>query len=203
MTFSAGTNSEYKFKGGDAIYEDVNHDGNINELDMVYLGNSNPLMNGGISFKFNYKTLSVNVFSNFRIGNEVVNMGRMFAENMYGNNNQAASVNWRWRKDGDLTHMPRALYQSGYNWLGSDRFVESGSFFRVKNIQLNYGVPKEYLKHVNVNQATLYLTINNLMTFTKYSGVDPEVGYGSLGVSYDSNQTPRSKSFTAGLSVSF
>lgn len=203
MTFSAGTNSEYKFKGGDAIYEDVNHDGNINELDMVYLGNSNPLMNGGISFKFNYKTLSVNVFSNFRIGNEVVNMGRMFAENMYGNNNQAASVNWRWRKDGDLTHMPRALYQSGYNWLGSDRFVESGSFFRVKNIQLNYGVPKEYLKHVKVNQATLYLTINNLMTFTKYSGVDPEVGYGSLGVSYDSNQTPRSKSFTAGLSVSF
>ena len=130
-------------------------------------------------------------------------MARMFAENMYTNNNQAASVNWRWRKDGDLTTIPRALYQSGYNWLGSDRYVEDGSFLRVKYVQINYSVPTKLLKHYFLNQVILYVTINNLLTFTKYSGVDPEVGYGSLGVSQDNNQTPRSKSFTVGISIGF
>lgn len=203
MYFGFGTNTAYKFKGGDAIYEDINHDGNINELDMVYLGNSNPLLNGGFGFKLNYKQLSVNIFSNFRIGNKVVNIARMNAENMYSNNNQSASVNWRWRKDGDLTTMPRALYQTGYNWLGSDRYVEDGSFLRVKYLQINYAFPTKSLKKYFLNQMILYVTVNNLFTFTKYSGVDPEVSYGSLGVSQDNNQTPRSNSFTAGISIGF
>lgn len=203
MTFAAGESSEYKFRGGDAIYEDINHDGNINELDIVYLGNSNPFFNGGLSLKFNFKRLSANIFSNFRVGNKVVNRARMLAENMHSNNNQAASVNWRWRKDGDVTSIPRALYQSGYNWLGSDRYVEDGSFFRVKNLQVNYTFDAAKLKPYQINSLNLYLTINNLLTFTKYSGVDPEVGYGSFGVSTDNSQTPRSRSFTAGVSVSF
>jgi TonB-linked SusC/RagA family outer membrane protein len=203
MYFAYGTNTAYKFKGGDAIYEDINHDGNINELDIVYLGNSNPLLNGGMGLKLNYKQLSVNIFSNFRIGNKIVNMARMNAENMYTNNNQSASVNWRWRKDGDLTTMPRALYQTGFNWLGSDRYVEDGSFLRVKYVQINYSIPTKSLKRFLLNQMIFYVTVNNLITFTKYSGVDPEVGYGSLGVSQDNNQTPRSNSFTAGISIGF
>lgn len=204
MTFAAGNEqSEYKFKGGDAIYEDINHDGNINELDIVYLGNSNPLVNGGLGMKFNYKQLSVNINTNFRIGNKIVNMGRMYAENMYSNSNQCASVNWRWRKNGDITEIPRAMYQSGYNWLGSDRYVEDGSFWRVKNIQINYSVPSKKLKAFSMNQLNLYMTINNLFTLTSYSGVDPEVGYGDLGVSKDNNQTPRSKSFTVGITAGF
>lgn len=197
------TNAGYNFRGGDAIYEDINHDGNINELDIVYLGNSNPLFNGGFSLKFNYKRFSATVFSNFRVGNKVVNNGRMLAENMFENNNQCASVNWRWRKDGDLTTMPRAMHKSGFNWLGSDRYVEDGSFLRVKNLQVNYSFPSKMLKPLLLSQLNLYLTVNNLFVITKYSGVDPEVGYGGLGVSKDSNQTPRSKSFTAGISVSF
>ncbi|MBN2765247.1 MAG: SusC/RagA family TonB-linked outer membrane protein [Paludibacteraceae bacterium] len=203
MTFAAGESAEYKFKGGDAIYEDINHDGNINELDIVYLGNSNPYFNGGLTLRFNYKRLSANIFSNFRVGNKIVNRARMLAENMYSNNNQAASVNWRWRKDGDITPIPRALYQSGYNWLGSDRYVEDGSFFRVKNLQVNYMFDPVKVKPFGINSLSLYLTINNLLTFTNYSGVDPEVGYGSLGVSTDNSQTPRSRSFTAGVSISF
>ncbi len=201
MAFAAGTPTEYKFKGGDAIYEDINHDGNINELDIVYLGNSNPLLNGGFSVKFFYKQLSVNIFSNYRFGNKVVNMARMTAENMYSNNNQCASVNWRWRKDGDFTNMPRALYQNGYNWLGSDRYVEDASFLRAKYLQVNYSVPSKHLKYFNINQLNMYLTVNNLFVLTKYSGVDPEVGYGSFSVSTDYSQTPRSKSFTVGVSV--
>jgi hypothetical protein len=203
MMYAAGQPSQYAFRGGDAIYEDINHDGNINELDVVYLGNSNPLFNGGLSFKFAYKRFSATIFSNFRVGNKVVNKARMLAENMYNNNNQCASVNWRWRKDGDVTTMPRALASAGYNWLGSDRYVEDGSFFRVKNLQLNYSFPTKMIKPLLLSQLNLYLTLNNLLVLTNYSGVDPEVSTGSLGVGTDNGQTPRSKSFTAGVSVSF
>lgn len=104
MTYAAGKTFEYKFRG--YIYEDINHDGNINELDIVYLGNSNPIVNGGFGLKFNFRQLAINVNTNFRIGNKIINMGRMYA-NMYSNNNQAASVNWRWRKNGDVTEIPQ------------------------------------------------------------------------------------------------
>jgi TonB-linked outer membrane protein, SusC/RagA family len=193
--------SQYKFRGGDAVYEDINHDGNIDELDIVYLGNSNPLLNGGFGPTFHYKNLSCNMSFNFRYGNKIVNEARMLSENMYSTNNQSTVVNWRWRKEGDITTIPRALYEYGYNWLGSDRFVEDGSFLRFKYLQFNYSVPKKLLSRFNINKANFYLTFNNLLVFTKYSGVDPEVGYGSLGVSTDTGKTPRSKDMTLGISI--
>lgn len=203
MYYAYGTSAAYTFKGGDAIYEDINNDGNINELDIVYLGNSNPKVNGGLGLKLNYKRFSLNIFSNFRFGNKIVNIARMNGENMYSNNNQIGSVNWRWRENGDYTTMPRALFKSGYNWLGSDRYVEDGSFFRIKYITFNYGFDPKSVKKLSLSQLNCYFTMNNLFTFTKYSGVDPEVGYGSLGVSTDGNQTPRSVSFTTGITVGF
>ena len=132
-----------------------------------------------------------------------MNSARMNLEKMFDAYNQSSAVNWRWRKNGDITEIPRAMYNCGYNFLGSDRYVEDGSFFRVKNLQVNYMLDPAKLKPYHINSLNLYLTINNLLTFSKYSGVDPEVGYGSLGVSTDNSQTPRSRSFTAGISVSF
>ena len=125
----------------------------------------------------------------------------MYSENMYSTNNQSTVVNWRWRKSGDVTSIPRALYQYGYNWLGSDRYVEDGSFLRFKYLTFNYSVPKPLLKKFSVEKVNLYLTFNNLLVLTKYTGVDPEVGYGSFGVSMDSGQTPRSKDLTLGLTI--
>jgi len=205
LYFAYGTNSQYKFRGGDAIYEDVNHDGSIDALDMVYLGNSNPLINGGFGPTFHYKDFSCKMFFNFRYGNKIINSARMNAENMYSDNNQSMAVNWRWRKDGDITNMPRALYQTGVNWLGSDRYVEDGSFLRFKYLTFNYSVPSKLIKRYNVNRLNLYLTFNNLLVLTKYTGVDPEVGYGNLtsnnGLSYDGSATPRTKDFTLGVSI--
>ncbi len=201
MMFAYGTTSEYKFRGGDAKYKDVNHDGSIDELDIVYLGNSNPVMNGGFGSTLRYKNLNCTLFFNFRYGNKIVNAARMNAENMYNDDNQSIAVNWRWRKDGDDTKIPRALYQSGYNWLGSDRFVEDGSFLRFKYLTFNYAVPAATLKPLGIDKVNVYLTFNNLYVFTKYTGVDPEVGYGGFGVSKDNAQTPRSKDFTLGLSI--
>jgi len=205
MYFEYGTTSQYKFRGGDAMYEDINHDGSIDALDIVYLGNSNPILNGGFGPTFHYKDFSCKMFFNFRYGNKIINTARMNAENMYYDNNQSIAVNWRWRKDGDDTQMPRALYGTGVNWLGSDRYVEDGSFLRFKYLTFNYTVPSKLLKRFNVNRLNLYLTFNNLLVLTKYTGVDPEVGYGILtqnhGLSFDGSATPRTKDFTLGLSV--
>lgn len=203
MVYRFGNANQYTFAGGDAIYEDINHDGNIDALDIVYLGNSNPDFNGGFGFKFKYKRLSLNVFSNFRVGNKVVNAARQDLESMRNSNNQCTSINWRWRKDGDVTTMPRALYDKGYNSLGSDRYMEDGSFLRIKYITLNYSIDPKLLKKYYLNQMSFYFTMNNIYCFTKYSGVDPEVGYGNWGVSTDNAKTARPRYFTAGITLGF
>ncbi|MDD4361351.1 MAG: SusC/RagA family TonB-linked outer membrane protein [Bacteroidales bacterium] len=203
MYYAYGTTAQYEFKGGDAIYEDINHDGSIDELDIVYLGNSLPKFMGGFGTNLRWKQLSLNLFFNFRTGNKVVNDARMKAENMYTNDNQSIAVNWRWRKEGDITEMPRALYNYGYNWLGSDRYVEDASFLRFKYMTFNYAVPTQYLKPYKLNTLSFYLTFQNLLVFTNYTGVDPEVGYGSRSVAKDSSKTPRSKDFTLGIKIGF
>ena len=202
MMFCAGS-VNYEFKGGDAIYEDINHDGQINEYDIVYLGSSLPKFTGGFGFRINFGRLSLNNQFNFRYGNKIINAARMNAENMYTNNNQSRAVNWRWRVDGDITEMPRALYKMGYNWLGSDRFVEDGSFIRLNYTQLSYSVDPKLLKKWGISQLNLYVSANNLFCLTNYSGADPEVGYGSLGIVTDNAQTPRAKSFTGGITIQF
>ena len=202
MMFRAGT-TNYEFRGGDAIYDDVNADGSIDELDIVYLGSSLPKFTGGFGFKLKWGRLSWNNQFNFRYGNKIVNKARMNAENMYSNNNQSRAVNWRWRVEGDITTIPRALRQHGYNWLGSDRFVEDGSFIRLNYSQISYAFDPKIMKQFGINRLSLYVSANNLFCLTKYSGADPEVGYGGYGVSSDNAQTPRAKSFTAGVTVQF
>lgn len=202
MYFAYGTTNSRQFRGGDAIYEDINHDGTIDELDIVYLGNCNPKVNGGFGFTVRYnQRLSLNAFFNFRYGNKVINYARMYAENMYGNDNQSIAVNWRWRQDGDLTEIPRALYQDGRNWLGSDRFVEDGSFVRFKQLTLNYNFDQKTLKTLGLNQLALSFTLNNILTWTKYTGVDPEISPNSQGICADYSKTPRSKYFTMGVTI--
>ena len=191
------------FHGGDAIYEDVNHDGQINELDIVYLGSSLPKFTGGFGFKLHWGRLTWNNQFNFRYGNKIINKARMNAENMYSNNNQSRAVLWRWRVEGDIAPIPRALYNYGYNWLGSDRFVENGSFIRLNYTQLSYALSPKTLKKFGLSQVSLYVSANNLFVLTKYSGADPEVGYGGYGVVTDNAQTPRARSFTGGITVSF
>ena len=202
MMFCAGS-VNYEFRGGDAIYEDINADGQINELDIVYLGSSLPKFTGGFGFKFHWGRLTWNNQFNFRYGNKIINQARMEVEKMYDNNNQSRAVNWRWRVEGDITEMPRALRQTGYNWLGSDRFVEDGSFIRLNYSQLSYSLPTKTIKKWGLTQLSFHVSANNLFVLTKYSGADPEVGYGSMGIVTDNAKTPRAKSFTGGITIRF
>ncbi len=206
MLFGYDSNDQtyiYKFQGGDAIYEDINHDGNINELDIVYLGSSLPKITGGWGFKLNYGRWSLNTQFNFRAGNKIINRARMLAENMYTNDNQSTAVNWRWRVEGDDAPIPRALYRDGYNWLGSDRFIENGSFMRLNYMQLSYSLDPKIIKKAGLTQLSFYVSANNLFCLTGYSGADPEVGYGGYGVTTDNAKTPNARSFTVGATIQF
>lgn len=204
MTFRYGKVG-YEFKGGDAIYEDINHDGTIDELDIVYLGSSLPKVTGGFGFKLNFGRLTWNNQFNFRYGNKIINAARLNAESMNTVNNQSRSVNWRWRVEGQSDALiPRALYgSSNYNALGSDRFVEDGSFLRLNYTQLSYSFSKKVLKKTGLTGLRIDLSANNLFCLTKYSGADPEVGYGGLSIVTDNAQTPRARSFTAGINIQF
>ncbi len=195
----------YNFVGGDAKYEDINHDGQINELDIVYLGSSLPKLTGGFGFKFNYAQWKVNMQFVYRLGNKVINSARMEAESMSNNNNQCRSVNWRWHNEGDITYLPRAATTrtdfDTYNYLGSDRFVEDASFLRLNYVQLSYNFDKNFVKSLGLSRLTASLNINNLFKITKYSGVDPEISQGGWSPARDGARTPRSKSFTFSLNI--
>ena len=199
------TNSGYYFKGGDAIYEDVNNDGNINQSDLVYLGNSLPRLTGGFGFTLHYDRWALRANFNYRIDYDILNMARLDMEAMVSNNNQSQAVNYRWRKEGDVTSIPRAMFgnSSNYNTLISDRFVEDGSFLRLNYLQLSYSFDPKLLKNWHLKTLNFYASANNLFCLTKYSGVDPEINYGGYGVTTDSSKTPRSKSYTVGVTIGF
>ena len=200
-------NATYEFQGGDAIYEDINKDGQINGLDIVYLGNCMPKLSGGFNIGFNYKRWELKARFMYRYGNKVINAARLNLESMSTAKNQASSVNWRWRKDGDETMMPRAIFVydngSAYNYQGSSRYVEDGSFLRLQNLQISYRFDPKTVKNLGLNSLSCYVTVSNLFCWTKYSGVDPEISTGGWGLATDKSQTPRSKSFTANINIGF
>lgn len=198
-----GTN-RYEFKGGDAIYEDINHDGTINQLDIVYLGNSNPAAQGGFGLTFRYKKWSLRTSFTYRWDVDVVNSSRMAFENMSSFDNQSVAVNWRWRKEGDVTEIPRAVNGgNAYNYLGSDRYVEDASYVRLSYVQLSYSFKPEWLKKIGVKNLNLYASADNVAFWTKYTGLDPEVANGGEGIAYDGSKTPRPRSYTISLSLGF
>ena len=196
--------STYKFQGGDAIYEDINNDGQINSLDIVYLGNSNPKVSGGFGFNFFWgSNWSLKTSFSYRAGVKVVNTAKMGLEQMFNAYNQSSAVNWRWRKNGDVTNIPRAMFDTGYNFLGSDRYVEDASFIRMSYIQLVYNFNKKLLKALGMRRLQLSISGQNLFCWSKYSGTDPEHSAGAWGIAYDNSQTPRSKSVTMNINVGF
>ena len=198
-------NSVYTFNGGDAIYEDINHDGNINQLDIVYLGNSNPAAQGGFGLTLRYKKWSLRTSFTYRWDVDVVNSARMAFENMAGYDNQSIAVNWRWRKEGDITEIPRAVNGDGnaYNYLGSDRYVEDASYVRLSYLQLSYSFEPKWLKKIGLKSLNLYASADNVCFWTKYTGLEPEVANGGEGIAYDNTKTPRPRSYTLSLSLGF
>ncbi len=198
---------DYIFQPGDAMYEDINHDGNIDYKDVVYLGNSNPKFSGGFGPTLSWKNkITFSAFFSFRYGYDVVNGTKMTTTNMYTFDNQSTAVLRRWRKEGDVTDIPRALIGGGYNWLGSDRYVEDASYlrFRTANIRYNFSAPQ--LAKLKMKSLSAYFTVDNIFTLTKYTGQDPEItsrGADPFRVAIDYSMTPPSRTFTIGVQAGF
>jgi TonB-linked outer membrane protein, SusC/RagA family len=190
---------------GDAQYEDINHDGVIDKYDIVYLGSSIPVVTGGGGFSVSYKQLSLNAFFHGRFGQKVINQVRMQNEAMYTGNNQSTAVLRRWRSEGDETDIPRALYDMGYNYIGSDRFVENASYLRLKSVSLTYRIPQKTLKLLGLNSANIFVTGYDLFTFTKYTGQDPEIAPPSKAnkLAKDGANTPVSMRLSCGVNIGF
>jgi len=207
MYYCYNESYRYQFQGGDAIYEDINHDGQIDRYDMVYLGNSNPKCNGGFGLQLFYEKFMLNAGFNFRVGNKIVNLARMTYESMLNNENQSFATTWRWRKNGDETVIPRALSGvngfNSYNSLPSDRYVENGDYLRLQYIQLSYDFDAKQLKKYGIRNLKLFASLNNLWCWTKYTGVDPDVSPQGFSVCTDNSRTPRTKSFTCSINLGF
>jgi TonB-linked SusC/RagA family outer membrane protein len=191
------------FKGGDAIYEDFNHDGIINAQDRVLIGNANADFFGGFNNSFTYKSFGLNFFVQFQYGNDIINGVRYALEGMTGTENQAVTVLNRWRKQGDVTDMPRALRSDTRNTYGSSRWIEDGSYARLKSLTLSYRLATGLTKRLRLRGADLFVTGTNLFTLTNYSGADPEILIGSnpAFIGIDRGYNPQTKTFTIGLNL--
>ena len=199
------SNGTYRCYPGDAKYEDINKDGKIDKNDIVYIGNSNPQLQGGAGINLRYKDWSLTVLMHYRLGQKIVNRARMNAESMIGSDNQSTAVLRRWRNEGDQTDIPRALWDYGLNYLGSDRFVEDCSFLRLKTLSLSYNLPKKFCQNLGLTSANVFITGYDLLTFTDYTGQDPEVNLPSsvTDLAEDNSQTPRSRRVAMGVTINF
>jgi len=172
--------------------------------DRVFIGNPNPDFIYGITNNFSYKDFSLNIFLQGSQGNDVLNATRIETEAMEGPKNQSAAVLARWMKTGEVTNIPRS--GNSNNSLISTRFIEDGSYMRVKAATLTYQLPSSLLSKVKISRARFYVTGENLFTITNYKGFDPEVNYagGSNTVQgIDFGTYPQTRNLIFGLNVSF
>ncbi|WP_300702504.1 TonB-dependent receptor [Bacteroides sp.] len=190
---------------GDIIYRDIDKNGRITSSDKTYIGDPNPDFTFGMTNNFSYKGIGLNIFLTGSVGNDIYNASRIETEGMYSSRNQSTEVLNRWKKPGDITNIPRALI-STENVKASSRWVEDGSYLRVKNITLSYEFPTRMLKKIFLNRLQVYTSAQNLITFTKYKGFDPEVnqfGNSATVQGIDWGTYPQVKTFVFGLNVEF
>jgi TonB-linked SusC/RagA family outer membrane protein len=196
----------YTFKGGDAKYEDINHDGKIDLNDVVYIGDSNPNFIGGFGTAIKYKNWDLSCGFHYRLGFDIINGVAIETEGMNNRNNQSKAVLSRWRVQGqdEKGMLPRAYLNHPANNLGSDRYVEKGDYLRLLNVMLGFRLPQSLCDKMNIRTMTLSLSARKLATITNYSGQDPEVSQDAsnpfwIGVDYAKTPPSRMVTFTASI----
>lgn len=185
---------------GDIRFRDLNNDGVINDSDRTVIGNPNPSWLFSMSNSLSYKGFELSVFLQGIAGNKIYNANNIDNTGMAAAYNQTTNVLKRWQGEGTSNSMPRAVFgDPNQNTRVSDRFVENGSYLRLKNITLSYTFPKQWLQKAQIENARLSLSCENVATITGYSGFDPEVGINGI----DQNRYPISRTFSLGLNFNF
>lgn len=185
---------------GDIRFRDLNNDGVINDSDRTVIGNPNPSWLFSMNNSLSYKGFELSVFLQGIAGNKIYNANNIDNTGMAAAYNQTTDVLKRWQGEGTSNSMPRAVFgDPNQNTRVSDRFVENGSYLRLKNITLSYTFPKQWLQKAQIENARLLLSCENVATITGYSGFDPEVGINGI----DQNRYPISRTFSLGLNFNF
>lgn len=185
---------------GDIRFRDLDNSGVINDNDRTYIGNPTPEWSFSINNSFAYKNFDLQIFLQGVAGNDIYNANRIWQEGMAVPQNQTAKVLDRWTGEGTSNSVPRAVYSDpNKNARHSSRFVEDGSYLRIKNLTLGYTLPENLSKRAYLQTVRLYMSCQNLYTFTKYSGFDPEVGANGV----DLSTYPLTRTVSFGVNVKF
>jgi TonB-linked SusC/RagA family outer membrane protein len=206
---SGSSSAKYQANAGpgDIRFRDLNGDGVITDKDRTVIGNPNPKSIAGVTNTFTFKGLELSVFFQGSFGNDIYNQNRETLEAMSLAINQDTRVLNRWTPTNRNTDVPRATAGDlNGNARYSDRFLEDGSYVRLKNLTLAYNLPITLIKHAALSNLRLYVTGQNLITWTNYSGYDPEVSsspFSTTGQGRDLGVYPQSRTYTVGLNASF
>lgn len=193
---------------GDAIYDDKNGDGRITADDGQVIGNAQPKLIGGLTNRVSWKGIELSVLVQGSYGNSILNFSNTTLLNAGADiqNNQTRKALQRWRKEGDITSVPRYVLGNSYNNYHSSRFLEDGSYVRIKNVTLGYNLPRKWITRIGMTNLRVYASATNIYTLTRYSGPDPEVSTldGSTSAQgIDFFTLPQVKNVLVGLTIGF
>ena len=199
---------------GDIKFIDINGDGRITADDQEIQGSAQPAFFGGFRNNLTFKGFDLDIFFQFVQGNKMLNYTRVFSEGMNGVFGQTEAVLNRWTPTNTSTDVPRAVWgDPNNNRRNSDRFIEDGSYARLKNLTFGYTLPKSLLSKIKVDKVRIYFTGQNVLTFTKYKGMDPEVSAFSQGNNGNTTSNaapgtdfltfPQPRTFIVGLNIGF
>jgi TonB-linked SusC/RagA family outer membrane protein len=194
-------------KTGDMIFRDVNGNGILDPGDRTVIGNAQPKYIFGITNTFKYWRFDLNLFFQGSYGNDIYNATRIDLEGMFDSKNQSVVVLNRWTPTNTITDIPRAVGGGNVdNVRNSTRFVEDGSYVRLKSLTLSYKIIDNNPKIKAIKKLSVYITGENLLTLTNYSGFDPEVnafGTSATELGIDYGTYPQSKTLIVGLNFEF
>ncbi len=199
-------NARETIQPGDIKYADQNGDGVVNDQDMVIIGRATPIHTGGFNNNFTYKGLSLNIFFQWSYGNDIMNANRIIFEGNYNgkNINQFRSYVDHWTPENPTSRNFRPGGQ-GPRGVYSSRTIEDGSFLRLKTVQLSYTLPEKWVRRIHLHNVQIFVSGQNLWTWTRYSGLDPEVSTrnSALTPGYDYSAYARNRTYMAGLKIAF
>ncbi|MWW25241.1 SusC/RagA family TonB-linked outer membrane protein [Algibacter lectus] len=194
------------FEGGDPIWEDVDGNNIIDNNDRQVIGDATPDFFGGITNNFSYKGISLGVFFQFSYGNDIYSEINHQRNSIVRYNNLSTDALNRWREQGDVTDFPKPVQDDP---LQSDsriqsRWVEDGSYIKLKNINLKYNFPDPVVSNLGLRKVEVYASALNVITWTKYTGFDPDVNsYSGLREGVDEGSYPQSRTIMLGLNIGF
>ncbi|MBD0351452.1 MAG: TonB-dependent receptor [Flavisolibacter sp.] len=196
-------------QNGDALYytKDGKTTNTVSQAADTILGNPNPDFYGGFNTRLSFKGFDLDVQTQFVKGGDLYNIAGFFqsVNSDYFDNQTVDQLNY-WKKPGDITNIPQPRLYAGNGSVKSSRWVQDGSYFRVKTVNLGYNLPRTLISRVRVDNARVFVAATNLFTFTKYKGYDPEVNTtytGNINLGHDFYTPPQAKTISVGVNVGF